>query len=437
MALEQAATRPGTGVMDTGNAYRGYVLVILTLVYAVNFMDRYALVAMAEHIRLDLGLTDGQIGLLTGFAFSLLYAVVGFPMAFIADRVGHVRVIAASIALWSFMTMLGGRATGFLTLAATRVGVGIGEAGGTPPAHAILSGTFSARALPGAMSIFSCGSGIGLTLGLVLGGVLATEFGWRMALVLLGIPGLLLAPVVYFTLRNPTQPAHGAMSLAAARSALGRVFRDSKIVMLALSMSVAGFAGFANLVWLPSLHLRRFGLEAGTGVDLGFALGLANVIGILVGGPLCAFLEQRTRITPYWLCSFAALASLPLFAIAGVADTSMLFSVAAALGLFAHSLLIAPVMTQMQRLAGVQDKALASALLLFGIAVIGSGAGPYVAGWISDRYAELGTDASLTWGLQCTLLAYVAAVVLFLRAGQVGRSIATSSSVGTVRGETP
>jgi predicted MFS family arabinose efflux permease len=437
MTQDQATSGPGTGDMATSNAYRGYVLVILTLVYAVNFMDRYALVAMAEHIRLDLGLTDGQIGLLTGFAFSLLYAVVGFPMAFIADRVGHVRVIAASIALWSFMTMLGGRATGFLTLAATRVGVGIGEAGGTPPAHAILSGTFSPRALPGAMSIFSCGSGIGLTLGLVLGGVLATEFGWRMALVLLGIPGLLLAPVVYFTLRNPSQPAHGSMSLATARSALGRVFRDAKIVMLALSMSVAGFAGFANLVWLPSLHLRRFGIDAAAGLDLGFALGLANVIGILVGGPLCAFLEQRTRISPYLLCSFAALASLPLFAIAQVAETSLMFSLMAALGLFAHSLLIAPVMTQMQRLAGVQDKALASALLLFGIAVIGSGAGPYAVGWVSDVYAGLGADASLVKGLQYSLLAYVAAVVLFLRAGRVGQAPAPRPVAIQARGETP
>jgi len=344
MADVEAQPRLGYRALAAANAYPIYVLIVLTLVYAINFMDRYALVAMVEYIRLDLDLTDGQLGLLTGFAFSLLYAVVGFPMAFIADRLGHVRVIAGSIALWSVMTMLGGRATGFATLAATRVGVGIGEAGGTPPAHAILSGTFSSRSLPIAMSVYSCGSGIGLTLGLVLGAVLAAEFGWRTALLLLGIPGLILAPVVLFTLRDPVRRHTGRLDVGSVKAALGRVFRDARIVMLALSMSIAGFAGFANLAWLPSLQARRFGLEGEGSVDLGFAMGLGNIVGILVGGPLCAVLEQRARISPYVICSMAALASLPLFAVAQSADGGGLFAAAAALGLFAHSIIIAPVM---------------------------------------------------------------------------------------------
>lgn len=405
------------GRADAGakeRAYAVYVLVVLTVVYTVNFMDRYAVVGMAEHIKADLLLTDTQLGLLTGFAFSLLYAVVGFPMAILADRLGHVRVIAGSVALWSVMTFLGGRATGFLSLAATRIGVGIGEAGGTPPAHAILSQTFSRERLPLAMGVYSCGAGLGLTLGLVLGAAAANAFGWRNGFALMALPGLILVPLLLFTIRvagpgTRPEPVTRAMAVGAMRS----VLCDRRLTLLALSIGVAGFSGFANLAWLPSLFARRFGADVAGGLDLGVALGLGNLAGIVLGGPLCALAEQRFRVSLYRVCSVsAALAVIP-YAIAYASNSSKWFAATACAALFLHSLIIAPVMTSMQRLARPSEKALASAMVVFSIAVFGSGAGPFFVGLASDFLMTSTGEASLTLGLQLSLVAYFAAVVLF------------------------
>lgn len=407
----------------TSNTYAVYALVVLTLTYVVNFMDRFALVAMTEHIRADLGLSDAQLGLLTGFAFSLFYAVLGVPVAILADRVGRVRVIAASVALWSLMTILGSRASGFATLAASRIGVGIGEAGGTPPAHALITQTFTKRRLPLAMGVYATGSGIGLALGLGLGGHFANAYGWREALVLLGLPGLLLAPLVLFTLREPPRGAAGSRrpALGELSAALGRLARNRPLAIFIVGMGCAAFAGFSNLAWLPALHGRTFGLQGGGAIGLSQAIGLANIIGVLVGGLIGSVLQRWSDRAAYVLSCVACLLALPCLYMVHAMGSSTGFVLAAATGLFFHSLILAPVMTQVQLLSDAQDRSLSSAMLVLSINILGAGAGPLVVGLISDSLMDQGDAAALSAALKVGLVAYLIAPALFWLAGRLDR----------------
>lgn len=394
-----------------------YALVLLTLSYALNFMDRYALAAMAEAIKADLKLTDTQVGLLIGFAFSLVYSVCGIPLALLADRTSRKRVLAASIAVWSLMTMLGARAGSFAALAACRMGVGVGEAGGVPPAHALLADLFSPRSLPAAIGVYSSGSAVGLALGLGLGATLADTYGWRQALVILGAPGVILAAVIWLTLREPART--GPRRAQAARrpfwpDLLG-VARNAGLRRLSMAMSLAAVAGFGALAWLPALLHRRFAGEA-DGLDqaLSQAIGAANLGGVLLGGVIAGFVARRGGDSVRIVCSVSVLAAAPLLWTACAAATPGLFVAAAAAGVFFHSLILAPVMTGVQQLAGPDSRALSSASLLLVMNIVGLGGGPFLIGVLSDSLQDLGGAAALSVALGVAIASYLLSAALFL-----------------------
>ncbi|WP_172448520.1 MFS transporter [Caulobacter mirabilis] len=384
------------------------VLALLTSAYALNFMDRYALVAMAAPIKSELRLTDGELGLLFGLAFSLVHAACSIPMAMLADRWGHARVMALSLAFWAGMTLLASRASGFLPLAATRAGVGVGEAGGTPPAHAILSGLFKGRTLPIALAIYSTGSGIGLTLGLSLGALMAAAVGWRTSLIIIAIPGFILAPLIWLVVpRNRDAAGHRPRPQARRRFGdLGFTFYT-----LALAMGSAAVAGFSALAWLPSIASRSYG---DAGAALGVAIGLSNMVGILCGGFLAAFIEKRTTFTLRQFCVLASLVAGLMLVSASLAANASLFIAFSAALVFSHSMMLAPVLTQAQRLVAPEHKALASAIVLLGIGLLGAGLGPLLVGWISDRLAASGPRA-LNHALAIISAAYLPAAVLFFQ----------------------
>ena len=401
---------------ELGAVAKWYALALLTLTYVLNFMDRYAIVAMAEFIKQDLNLSDAQLGLLTGFAFSLVYAVMGLPIAILADRVGRVRIISASVALWSAMTALGSLAGSFLALAASRFGVGVGEAGGTPPAHAIISQTFSGRSLPMALGIYSTGSGIGLALGLSLGGVLAAEIGWRNALIVLGLPGIAVAALVLFTVREPKKAEGQAQpKLEELPNAVSEVLGDQRLLRLALAMSTAAFAGFANLAWLSPLAIRRFGIDGGTTFALSQGIGLANIAGIFLGGVLAASFKAGDRRSAYLICTFAVLVAVPAFMMAYLTDAPLVFILSASLGIFVHSLILAPVVTETQLLSRPEHKALTSAIMIFCINIFGAGAGAFAVGVMSDSLGHLGAERALTFGLMASLVSYFVSALVFFR----------------------
>lgn len=394
-----------------------YALVLLTLSYALNFMDRYALAAMAEAIKADLKLTDTEVGLLIGFAFSLVYSVCGIPLALLADRTSRKRVLAASIAVWSLMTMLGARAGSFAALAACRMGVGVGEAGGVPPAHAMLADLFSPRSLPAAIGVYSSGSAIGLALGLGLGAALAEAHGWRQALVILGAPGLILAALIWLTLREParTGPRRAQTVRRPLLPDLLGVARNAGLRRLSLAMSLAAVAGFGALAWLPALFQRRFGGQAdGFDQALSQAIGAANLGGVLLGGAIAGLVARRGRDPVRIVCSASVLAAAPLLWAACVAATPGLFIAAAAGGVFFHSLILAPVMTGVQQRAGPDSRALSSASLLLVMNIVGLGGGPFLVGVLSDGLKGFGPAAALSIALGVAIASYLLSAALFL-----------------------
>ncbi|WP_084250907.1 MFS transporter [Sphingomonas pruni] len=379
---------------------------LLTLAYAFNFMDRFALVAMVEPVKRDLALSDAQIGLLLGFAFSLVYAALGVPMAALADRWGRVQVISLSLALWSVMTMAASRAIGFGSLAATRVGVGVGEAGGTPPAHSILADTFKGRWTPVGMAIYSTGSGIGLALGLALGGVLANALGWRTALAAIGAPGLILAIVIWLAVPREA-PARAITPLISPHDVPGSSGRS--LLMLATAMGFAAFGGFAALAWLPPLGLRIHGQGGATA--LGAALGAGNMLGIL-GGGLAGIVADRSRRVPLpRLCAIISICTAALLVAACLTEGRQAFVWLSCAMAFSHSLLLAPVMSEAQRQAVPGRRATASAVVLLLINTLGAGGGPWVVGILADA---LGPAAGLRHALAWAALGYLPAAGLFL-----------------------
>ena len=206
-------------------AYRWYVLGLLTVVYTFNFIDRQVLVILQEPIREELGLMDWQLGMLSGFAFAVFYSVLGVPIAHLSERVGRKRVVAVSLAFWSLMTALMGAAQNFIQLALLRVGVGVGEAGGSPPSHSIISDIFPRRRRALALSLFSMGVYFGYLLAYSTGGWAAEALGWRTTFVVVGLPGVLVAALVAATIKEPPRglAEHGYDPAVAVREHAAQV----------------------------------------------------------------------------------------------------------------------------------------------------------------------------------------------------------------------
>ncbi len=201
MTTSADATSKNIQAPDTRTRY--YVLGLLTVVYSFNFIDRQLLSILQESVKKEMLLSDGQLGLLTGFAFAMFYVLAGLPIARWADRGNRRDIVAGSLVVWSLMTALCGMAQNFWQLLAARIGVGIGEAGGSPPSHSMISDTFPPEQRATALSFYSVGINIGILFGFLLGGYLNEVFGWRVAFLVVGLPGVLLGVVVRYTMAEP------------------------------------------------------------------------------------------------------------------------------------------------------------------------------------------------------------------------------------------
>src|SRR6187455_2437068 len=192
---------------EISNRYRNFVLMMLTLVYVFNFVDRQLIVILQESIKKDRNLSDTQLGLLSGFTFAIFYVTLGIPIARLADRTNRKNTVAISLSLWSAMTAFSGLARNFIQLLLARIGVGVGEAGGSPPAHAMISDYFPPEKRSTALSIYSTGIYFGILTGFLLGGYLNQHLGWRTAFFALGIPGVFFSVLFYVTVREPHKGA--------------------------------------------------------------------------------------------------------------------------------------------------------------------------------------------------------------------------------------
>jgi predicted MFS family arabinose efflux permease len=376
-----------------------YAIFILFIVNVVNYVDRMALAVLLPWIKIDLALSDTQLGLLVGFAFSLFYAVCGIPIARLADRAVRKSIIAIALATWSVMTALSGAAQSFGQLFMARVGVGVGEAGCLPPSQSMICDYVPAKRRPGIYAIHTFGLLVGMMLGMASAAWIAAAIGWRWTFVVLGLPGLLLAGIVQLTVREPirghfdkhqtrTEPLsfkHTIITLAGSKT-----YR-----LLLTCLAVNGFANFGLFQWWPSLYARVFHLEPATvGVYLGIAVGLGSGAGLLIGGYLANRLVLQDVKRPLLMGAVAFLLALPT-ALGSVFSSSALSSIAlVALTTLLWSVAHGPIVATLYGGVAPNMRATAGAISLFLTAILGQGLGPLCVGFLSDQLTPaLGSDA--------------------------------------------
>lgn len=402
-----------------------YVLTLLFLAYVLNFIDRQIVTILQEPIKAELGLSDTQLGLLTGLAFALFYATMGLPLAWLADRKSRRGVIAAAMTVWSGFTMLSGAATGFWSLLAARVGVGVGEAGLTPAAHSLISDTFPPERRAATLAIYSSGIQVGVMLGFLLGGAIGHWFGWRAAFVAAGVPGIVLALLIRFTLPEPPRGRYGAPGIEGTPSSSRQ---NSPLRIAAFRFAALG-CGFQALVlygqgqWAPPYLSRVHGLgltEVAGWLAL-FAIG-PGAAGIWLSGFLTDRLRRRFARASLWIAIGSISLMLPLelgYAFAPSATAALiLWGAIQLLG----GVYLAPMISFAHDLVEPRRRATASALLLLAINLIGLGLGPLAVGRASDVLTPAyGADA-LRYALLCILPAQVLAIGFFaLAARSTGR----------------
>ncbi|WP_447751695.1 spinster family MFS transporter [Sphingopyxis fribergensis] len=367
------------------------MLWVLLAVYILNFLDRQIVNILAEPIARDLSLSDADIGLLTGLAFALFYTFLGIPIARYADKpsTNRIGLISVSLAIWSGMTVLCGMAQNFTQLLLARIGVGVGEAGCTPAAHSLITDRVEPAKRASAIAFYGLGIPIGSLLGLIVGGLIADEWGWRVAFMVVGVPGILLALVLPMMIKEvrhkaPTDAPAPAEEFSVG-GALKEVFGTRAFVYIAIAASFTAFLGYGKGVWALILFQRSHGLSPGeTGLLLGVALGIAGIFGTWLGGYLADRFGRVDRRHMLTTPAVGMAIAAPILFLGYWVDE---WHIAIAL-LFIPTVLNAayygPTFACVHGLVRPQARAMASAVMLFLQNLIGLGLGPLLFGIASE-----------------------------------------------------
>ncbi len=422
----QMAVRAGESPLASPR-YRTYVLATLVVVYVFNFLDRQIVTILAEPIKVDLGLNDTQIGLMTGLAFALFYTVLGIPIARLADRANRVSIISAALVIWSGMTALCGAAQNFTQMLLARIGVGVGEAGCSPPAHSLIADYYPPEKRASALSIYALGIPIGSILGLLAGGWIAEFYGWRAAFYVVGLPGIALALVVKLTVREPLRGmSEGSSAAHAEQPPLGQtlsvLLRNRTMMHIAMGGALTSFVGYGLGQWMPALFIRihEMGI-AETATYFGLVLGVASAVGTFLGGTLADRLSKLDQRMYAWLPALGVLVAFPFYLLALMLDNPYLAIAVLIAPSLLNSLWLGPAFGTIQNLAPMRMRALASAILLFILNIIGLGLGPFLVGVLSDLLSgPFGID-SLRYAILIATVAYLWAGTHFLLAGKTIR----------------
>jgi len=407
--------------------YRGYVLALLTLGYVFNFVDRQVMTILLEPIKAEFNASDSAMGLLSGLAFALFYAVLGVPVARLADRWSRRNVLALSMTVWSAVTALCAGATSFVHLALLRVGVGIGEAGGTPPSQSLITDYFPPERRALAQGVLAAAPNVGILVSLFGGALIAEAYGWRSVFLVFGLPGVLLAAVLFFTVREPERASrshHGDESLWVALRGISRL---PGFFWIAAGVGFAGVAGYGLGVWLPSFLVRVHGM---TLVDAGLSLGLVGVFGGTLGtvssGLLVDRLNRHDTRWQLWIPTVGLSLALPTqmaFLLwpeghrFGGAEGPPVALVFMAISAVFASFWVAPSYAAVQNLVPPHWRTQAAALLLLGLNLVGMGMGPLLVGILSDLYIDQGVE-SIRWALLTALVTFLFGALCFWHASK-------------------
>lgn len=396
---------------------RRIMMVMLTLIYAMNYMDRQIIVILQEPIKAAFGLHDWQLGLVTGVVFGLFYTAAGMPIAHWLDQgVKRTRVIAVLLAAWSVLTAMCGLSQNFIQFCMARMGVGLAEAGFAPAAHSLISDLYSERERPRAMGSFAVGTPIGMMAGLSIGGLVAHYADWRTALLLVGLPGVIVAVLFHFVSREPVRGAsepHSHKEIKEGANVgfwpgLLMLLRNRAIFHLLMGTSLAVLVLAAVASWLPSLLIRLYGISLPqAGVSVGVLYGLCGILGTTIGGWQATRLGKKGRQAALVIPTVALALAVPLFILAMSAGKVQYALLLLSVPVLFGSLFIAPTIALFQTLAPVRMRARASAIAIVTQNLIGMSLGPLLVGLLSDYFtAARGGDGGL--GLRDALWVIVA-----------------------------
>ena len=390
--------------------YQWYVVILLTTVYVFNFIDRNILAILGQSIKDDLMISDTAFGFLGGIAFAIFYTFMGIPIARLADRKSRKTVLAVCLAIWSGMTAVCGLAQNFTMLLLARIGVAIGEAGGSPPSHSIISDLFPVSRRATALGIYALGIPIGSAVGFLAGGWINEIFGWRTAFFVVGIPGLLLALFVYLTIKEPP-PVMDVLRLLWSK----RSFR-----YMSIGGALHAFVGNGIGLYIPMMFQRSHGLGTGEIGTWLFVLGFFGMVGTFGAGYLCDRLGEKDRRWYMWLPGIMTLMHVPFAAFTYLYhDPQIALMVYAVAYILGHGYL-APTFAMTQSLVPLRMRALAASILLFILNIIGLGLGPQITGILSDTInltTDLGVN-SLRWAMVSVLVFNIISAVLYIMAGR-------------------
>lgn len=367
---------------------------ILLIVYIFNFIDRQIVNILAEPIARDLGLSDTQIGLMTGLAFALFYTALGLPIARYADRptTNRPRLIAIALATWSAMTALCGVAANFWQLLLARIGVGVGEAGCTPPAHSLISDMVPNEKRSSALAFYALGIPIGTLLGMLIGGFLADWVGWRRAFLVVGLPGVAMALLVVWLLRDPRQSALAPLTAAPSATpelsmfaAMRALMQSRAFVFLIAAGSSAAFLSYGKTTWTTIFFQRTHGMSPGeVGLWFGLAGGAAGILGTFLGGWLADRYGATNRRHVLTAPAFGMAVAAPIAFFAYQASSWPVALALLFLPTLLNSLYYGPTYSSAQGLVPLRARAVAAATVLFFQNLIGLGLGPLFFGMLSD-----------------------------------------------------
>jgi predicted MFS family arabinose efflux permease len=396
---------------------------MLTLVYAFNFVDRQILVILQESIKNDMGLSDSQLGLLSGFSFAVVYVIAGLPIAYWADRSNRRNIIAAALTVWSGMTALSGLAQNYSQLLLARIGVGIGEAGGSPPAHSMISDYYPPEKRGTALAIYSTGVHIGVVLGFIVGGFISQAYGWRVAFMAVGIPGVLFALVFFLTVKEPRRGRWESGVEAAYKPTMRETLRllssFRSFWYLAAATGLTAFAGYGNGNFAPSYLIRNHGFSVGeVGVVLAIFGGGGGLLGTFLGGFLADRLGVGDKRWYLWVPAIAGCFAVPLGFPYLLLDNTTVVIASMFLVSIALNTYLGPCLAISHSLVPPAMRALTSAILFLVLNMIGLGLGPLTVGLLSDFYAGYFGNESLRYAMLTVAVLSAPAIVLFFLAAR-------------------
>ena len=414
--------------MNFTPAVRAYTVGLLTFIYTANYVDRQIVAILLQSIKLDMGLSDTQLGLLSGLAFAIFYATLGIPIAYLADRMSRKKIIIVSLSLFSVMTIICGYAQNFAQLLLARIGVGVGEAGTSPPSHAMIADMYAPNERATPLAIFALGINIGLLIAFLVGGWVNHHYGWRTAFQVVALPGLLLAVVAMFTLRDPPRglsDGHEAQKAPPLSEVALYILHNKTLRQLIIGSTLVVTVGYGAIAWLPTYFVR---VHAMTTIEVGqilaLLIGIGGGIGTALGGHFADRLGKRDVRWNLWLIILLALVGLPFSVGAYLATDTTWAIVLLAFPVSVGALYFGPTLAMLHTLVKPEMRSLASAILLFINNIIGLGLGPLMIGVLSDYFsADYGARALPYAMVTSALLAFWASFHLWLAAGTLRADI--------------